>query len=148
MLVLILFLLYLPTAGRTVTRLALDAARWRLLVLYTDLAPWFMYAAVGAYELGSWRCLSLARLDGPGGCAADGRAGAATGAAGSAAHGEEAREGERRRPAPEKGREAASARPAPRWRAWAPLRSPRATACTWRGTGGSGTGSCRRPPRA
>jgi hypothetical protein len=65
MLVLILFLLYLPTAGRTVTRLALDAARWRLLVLYTDLPPWFVYAAVGAYELSSWRCLSLARLDGP-----------------------------------------------------------------------------------
>jgi hypothetical protein len=83
-----------------------------------------------------------------GGCAADGRAGAAAGAAGSAAHGEEAREGERRRPAPKKGREAASARPAPRWRAWAPLLSPRATACAWRGTGGSGTGSCRRPPRA
>ncbi|BAD45164.1 hypothetical protein [Oryza sativa Japonica Group] len=85
---------------------------------------------------------------GLGGGGRRGCAGAAAGAAGSAVHGEEAGEGERRRPAPEKGREAAGARPAPRWRAWAPRRSPRATACAWRGTGGSGTGSCRRPPRA
>ncbi|KAF0915433.1 hypothetical protein E2562_036284 [Oryza meyeriana var. granulata] len=53
-------------AGRTATGLALDAARRRLLVVYTDLTPWFGYAAVGAYELGSWRRLFLARLDGPG----------------------------------------------------------------------------------
>uniref|UniRef100_A0A0E0PZM1 Uncharacterized protein n=1 Tax=Oryza rufipogon TaxID=4529 RepID=A0A0E0PZM1_ORYRU len=41
--------------------------------------------------------------------AADGGAGAVAGAAGAAARGEEAGEGERRRPAPEKGREAAGA---------------------------------------
>uniref|UniRef100_A0A0D3GEM5 Uncharacterized protein n=1 Tax=Oryza barthii TaxID=65489 RepID=A0A0D3GEM5_9ORYZ len=32
----------------------------------------------------------------------------------------------------------ANTRPAPRWRAWAPRRSPRATACAWRRAGGSG----------
>ncbi|KAL5209894.1 hypothetical protein ABZP36_005517 [Zizania latifolia] len=54
------------TAGRAATGLALDAARRRLLVVYTDLAPWFEYAAVGAYELGSWRRIFLVRLDVPG----------------------------------------------------------------------------------
>uniref|UniRef100_A0A0D9VT75 SMP-30/Gluconolactonase/LRE-like region domain-containing protein n=1 Tax=Leersia perrieri TaxID=77586 RepID=A0A0D9VT75_9ORYZ len=53
-------------AGRTATGLALDAKRRRLLVAYTELAPWFGYAAVAAYELGSWRRLFLVRLDEPG----------------------------------------------------------------------------------
>lgn len=38
----------------------LDAARWHLLMLYTDLAPWFKFANVCAYELSSWCHLSLA----------------------------------------------------------------------------------------
>lgn len=53
-------------AGRSATGLTLDAPRRRLLVVYTDLAPWFGYAAVAAYELGSWRRLFLVRLDRPG----------------------------------------------------------------------------------
>lgn len=53
-------------AGRVALGLAVDAPRRRVLVAYTDRPPRFGYAAVGAYELGSWRRLFLTRLDGPG----------------------------------------------------------------------------------
>lgn len=53
-------------AGRLALGLAVDAPRRRVLVVYTDRPPRFGYAAVGAYELGSWRRLFLTRLEGPG----------------------------------------------------------------------------------
>ncbi|CAL4939068.1 unnamed protein product [Urochloa decumbens] len=53
-------------AGRVALGLAVDAPRRRLLLVYADRFPRFGYAAVGAYELGSWRRLFLTRLDVPG----------------------------------------------------------------------------------
>ncbi|CAL4914063.1 unnamed protein product [Urochloa decumbens] len=53
-------------AGRVALGLAVDAPRRRLLLVYADRPPRFGYAAVGAYELGSWRRLFLTRLDVPG----------------------------------------------------------------------------------
>lgn len=53
-------------AGRVALGLAIDAPRRRLLVVYADRLPRFGYAALGAYELGSWRRLFLTRLDVPG----------------------------------------------------------------------------------
>ncbi|CAN6313046.1 unnamed protein product [Urochloa humidicola] len=53
-------------AGRVALGLAIDAPRRRLLLVYADRMPRFGYAALGAYELGSWRRLFLTRLDVPG----------------------------------------------------------------------------------
>ncbi|KAL6649803.1 hypothetical protein ACP70R_014027 [Stipagrostis hirtigluma subsp. patula] len=53
-------------AGRVALGLVVDAPRRRLLVVYADRPPRFGYAALGAYELGSWRRLFLTRLDAPG----------------------------------------------------------------------------------
>ncbi|KAK3151415.1 hypothetical protein QOZ80_3AG0245580 [Eleusine coracana subsp. coracana] len=52
--------------GRVSLGLAVDAPRRRVLVVYADRPPRFGYAALGAYELGSWRRLFLTRLDAPG----------------------------------------------------------------------------------
>jgi hypothetical protein len=56
-------------AGRVALGLVVDAPRRRVLVAYADRPPRFGYAALGAYELGSWRRLFLTRLDAPGTCA-------------------------------------------------------------------------------
>jgi hypothetical protein len=53
-------------AGRIALGLVVDAPRRRVLVAYADRPPRFGYAALGAYELGSWRRLFLTRLDAPG----------------------------------------------------------------------------------
>ena len=53
-------------AGRVTLGLAVDAPRRRLLLVYADRLPRMGYAALGAYELGSWRRLFLTRLDVPG----------------------------------------------------------------------------------
>ncbi|XP_062211014.1 uncharacterized protein LOC133912347 [Phragmites australis] len=53
-------------AGRVALGLAIDAPRRRVLVVYADRPPRFGYAALGAYELGSWRRLFLTRLEAPG----------------------------------------------------------------------------------
>ncbi|CAN6289671.1 unnamed protein product [Urochloa humidicola] len=53
-------------AGRIALGLSIDAPRRRLLLVYADRLPRFGYAALGAYELGSWRRLFLTRLDVPG----------------------------------------------------------------------------------
>ncbi|CAN6320246.1 unnamed protein product [Urochloa humidicola] len=53
-------------AGRVALGLAVDAPRRRLLLVYADRMPRFGYAALGAYELGSWRRIFLTRLDVPG----------------------------------------------------------------------------------
>jgi len=53
-------------AGRVALGLAIDAPRRRLLLVYADRIPRFGYAALGAYELGSWRRLFFTRLDVPG----------------------------------------------------------------------------------
>ncbi|KAJ1297458.1 hypothetical protein BS78_01G377900 [Paspalum vaginatum] len=53
-------------AGRAALGLAIDAPRRRLLLVYADRMPRFGYAALGAYELGSWRRLFFTRLDVPG----------------------------------------------------------------------------------
>jgi hypothetical protein len=55
-------------AGRVALGLVVDAPRRRVLVVYADRPPRFGYAALGAYELGSWRRLFLTRLDAPGTC--------------------------------------------------------------------------------
>lgn len=52
--------------GRFALGIAVDAPRRRVLVVYADPPPRFGYAALGAYELGSWRRLFLTRLDAPG----------------------------------------------------------------------------------
>jgi hypothetical protein len=54
-------------AGRVALGLAIDAPRRRLLLVYADRPLRFGYAALGAYDLGSWRRLFLTRLDVPGG---------------------------------------------------------------------------------
>jgi len=55
-------------AGRVALGLAIDAPRRRLLLVYAHRPPLrFGYAALGAYDLGSWRRLFLTRLDVPGG---------------------------------------------------------------------------------
>jgi hypothetical protein len=53
-------------AGRVALGLAVDAPRRRLLLVYADRLPRIGYAALGAYELGSWRRIFLTRLDVPG----------------------------------------------------------------------------------
>ncbi|KAF8683895.1 hypothetical protein HU200_044839 [Digitaria exilis] len=53
-------------AGRVALGFAVDAPRRRLLLVYSDRMPRYGYAALGAYELGSWRRLFLTRLDVPG----------------------------------------------------------------------------------
>lgn len=53
-------------AGRVALGLAVDAPRRRLLLVYCDRPPRFGYAALAAYDLGSWRRLFLTRLDVPG----------------------------------------------------------------------------------
>ncbi|CAD6203338.1 unnamed protein product [Miscanthus lutarioriparius] len=53
-------------AGRVALGLAIDAPRRRLLLVYADRPPRFGYAALAAYDLGSWRRLFLTRLDVPG----------------------------------------------------------------------------------
>lgn len=53
-------------AGRVAVGLAIDAPRRRLLLVYADRPPRSGYAALGAYDLGSWRRLFLTRLDVPG----------------------------------------------------------------------------------
>jgi hypothetical protein len=53
-------------AGRVALGLAVDAPRRRLLLVYADRLPRFGYAALAAYDLGSWRRLFLTRLDVPG----------------------------------------------------------------------------------
>jgi hypothetical protein len=52
--------------GRVALGLAVDAPRRRLLLVYADRPPRLGYAALGAYDLGSWRRLFLTRLDVPG----------------------------------------------------------------------------------
>lgn len=53
-------------AGRVALGLAIDAPRRRLLLVYADRLPRKGYAALGAYDLGSWRRIFLTRLDVPG----------------------------------------------------------------------------------
>jgi hypothetical protein len=53
-------------AGRVALGLVVDAPRRRVLVVYADRPPRFGYAALGGYELGSWRRLFLTRLDATG----------------------------------------------------------------------------------